>query len=106
MLLQQYDNFATSSPGTTAMNEASASLNRLETIAGIANDGIPHHSPHPTHLVDANRAAAAYMAALPALRKALGDPDAPVMRPRLRRAGTFPAAAALSPHTCPARYKW
>lgn len=73
------------------MNEASASLNRLETFAGIANDGIPHHAPHPTQSVDAN-AVAAYMAALPASRKALGDPDALLLRPA--RAG-LPAWLSL-----------
>ena len=57
------------------MNEASASLNRLKTSAGIAIDGIPHHSPHPTN-PDANTAAAAYLAQLHASQKAPGDPGA------------------------------
>ena len=54
------------------MNEASASLNRLKTSAGIATDGIPHHLPHPTASVDAHRAA--YLAPLRASHKAPGDP--------------------------------
>ncbi len=77
------------------MNEASASLNRLDTIAGIAIDGIPHHSPHPTHTVDAN-AVAAYLAALTASRKAHGDPDARLARPHAP-ASSLPPAPGCGP---------